>query len=463
MLLAGRKRLSFVNFVVAAVIAAATLPAHAGQTLTCENAFKPAPTRAQALVGITASAAKKAGGVVLQASENSLRFLMPWPTGFFDPAARIYAKQNGNADYQLTSSEKNYLSLRPGSLTLFEKRKEFLKKHPWWSFVSKSTRTLRLFLSSAALMVAAEQTSEMSANTVVFSEFQKQSENPSELEKVQFLVETVPFPHTAIRIGRRVYSFGRQYNSSISLYEYLNANQEGKTKGLKRSVRVIDLHLTATERAQLRRDLEMSTGKDYLNITGVNDCSSMIVRALERNTNIRVPKLIDPYPTTTVTYLGLRRLLGDTRIGKSSVLIPEGENSQLYAVRNGWISLIDMKAAMLGTVSTYPARVFFDMKFDESQIEYYLPEVEAEIRGWKTEVNQALNAELREMGADKFEIATLDSQTAASLIRFVLDPEIEQSRAVISDEASEFKDVVLAEYKLSLLLERRKLLEARTN
>ncbi len=172
-------------------------------------------------------------------------------------------------------------------------------------------------------------------------------------DDVQILIEVVPFPYLALKIDHKVYSYGQTHLSVRPLSEYLLThrheavdNQDGDEKQIEaqtyweqtkqfggaafkkafapiyeklaklpRSIQVISLKLSKAEKANLRRDLELAIAIRYKNETMVNDCSTMIVRALRRNTQIRVRRYLDAFPNTIGMYFSIRKSFDDPQIG----------------------------------------------------------------------------------------------------------------------------------------------------
>jgi hypothetical protein len=400
---------------------------------------------------------------------------LPWPLPVFNKNAIIYNKQLTNPDYAPSPIETNYLNKSSGGLRAFENRREWLRQHKWWLFIGRTTSRAKKIAALTVLSLTIQQAYLLEMNTETFDSFLS-SQNSYENPIVQILVETTPFPHAAIRIGDRVYSYGVSHMTSSSIYEYLASPiTEVPPTAMKsalqmelsaiwsaasqRSVKAVDLHLDPQVVLQMRRELELSTAKTYKNITGVNDCATMIARILSRDTGLKIPTALDPYPITAAAYLSLRSVLGDPRIGKTTMLISAGSNAQALLARNTWISLIEAKTMLKLLPLSLSQRVYFDLDQKNDELEYYGPTVQAELQKWKTDIRTKVHQELNAYGTN--EVDQISRQKRSLIITEVIDPEIRESTAIINSANVEFQDIVTSEIKLeALTAEKARLLKS---
>jgi hypothetical protein len=148
------------------------------------------------------------------------------------------------------------------------------------------------------------------------------------------------------------------------------------------------------EYLRLRRQLSLQENKEYKNITFVNDCATMVVRALKAETSIQIPKFIDASPSSIVMYFGTEKMAGSKRV--ESVRLVLGEKSQnptLQLLRNAYINarearlfyaplnvaLNQGRRAYFGATTTPKELQHFDEAFLERQRARF-DDVEAELR-----------------------------------------------------------------------------------
>jgi hypothetical protein len=149
------------------------------------------------------------------------------------------------------------------------------------------------------------------------------------------------------------------------------------------------------EYRRLRRYLSLQENKRYENITLVNDCASMVARALRRETSIFIPTTIDPSPSSIMLYLGLEKLQGDPRIGKVQLVKASAEpNSLLHLLRNAYVNAREARLFYhpVGFAVAHGYRSVIDATRNDSELQAFdvdflerermrKDEVEAAVRG----------------------------------------------------------------------------------
>ena len=142
----------------------------------------------------------------------------------------------------------------------------------------------------------------------------------------------------AIEMDGKVFSYGQTHMTVRSSREYLLSQDiaelaaDGKkpaansstldgainTLGLdkiSRSVQMVTLNLPKEEKDNLRRYFELQTGKAYHNYTLAMDCATMVMKALEKQTQMPVPGIphtgftIDASPSLVMMYMGMLKTL----------------------------------------------------------------------------------------------------------------------------------------------------------
>src|SRR5690606_37073798 len=125
------------------------------------------------------------------------------------PVGRIFVKQFNNRGYKPTSAEIETLKKYKMHAAYLE-REAFLKSHPITHRLKYGSHVLFrtiIFISFIAIlnhfMYLAEKDS-----MIGDEEFLAAPKYIPDSEQVQLMVDMVPFPHLAIRIGNEIYSYG---------------------------------------------------------------------------------------------------------------------------------------------------------------------------------------------------------------------------------------------------------------
>lgn len=471
------------------------LPVAAGDTWT---------TKAQAIFGSTLR------GIY----NDGLRFLSPIPLPeILHPVNQIFARLWKNPKYIATAEDLALLE-RYGATEQFHERQSFLLSHPRWR---QTHRVIAAGLGGAMVtttLLAVAQANEMAEHTYSASEFLAlPSEQNDGAPIVQLLIETTPFPHTSLRIGDTVYSYGYTNLTAGTLANFLaNMLDPSKTtttattpdmpfkdgaesqggaavsvtvamghittrlaKNAPRSIRVVEIHLPINEISNLRKDLESKLGMTYANQVMINDCSTMVVRALERNTSIRIPAIIDPYPTISAevisAYLAVRSQLGDADVGKTMMIVPDGTKSHLsFLVRNTFIATIEERLflANLAVPITPIQRTWLDVFNDDSDLEYYDPEVQKTLQAWRASAASDLKLQLNGYFGDTDFFAkigqmpsspekTNKQDEARKVVNEMIDKKIQDINETLNSPYVTLRDIVEGQSKLDTLENVRRL------
>ncbi len=269
----------------------------------------------------------KKGGRFLEDLINPiLRFFVTLGPAHLDsPTSAIFRKQWQNPGFVPSPPEVELLE-RYGALDLFQKKKDFMESRPRWTRVRRQVRPAILAKIAALLLSVNHSTQQLlkpdgiiSAKTYVSNEIYSPTDS-----QVQLLVETTPYPHMAIRIGDIVYTYSQNHLLVASSTEYMYSRELSKLSDnepdvsgstylkentigrLPRSVQVITLHLGKAKRREVKRYLELQSGKRYTNYTCAHDCSTMALKALGMEN-----QLFDQSPSMVAMLFSMRMTLND--------------------------------------------------------------------------------------------------------------------------------------------------------
>lgn len=390
----------------------------------------------------------------------AIRFFSPLPNRFLEtPTEPIFRSQWADPSYQPSSKEVAVLQ-KYDALSIFEKKKFFMQSHPLW------TRFRKLFDQSVRAAIAASfalainngyQAHASLLSGPEFIQAQHQTTDPYE---TALIVDYVPFPHLAILIGENVYSFGYTHLTVRPLSIYLQARDEtavaSTLESLPRSVEAIELKLSLEEARKLKHALVLKTAQRYKNITFVNDCSTMVMRALRANTSVDVSQLIDASPSQVAMYFSLRKLLGDVRVGTISQIALEDTGSPMsHLIRNTAINAIEsrMFLSLLGIDQSQ--RAFVDFAYDESELTHLDPEVESEMQSWKEDVDHSLTHDRQIAYFESLGDALRRDPELAQIASGYFDREISRSVALATDAASDLRQILFHQYRAELLIKKK--------
>ncbi len=340
----------------------------------------------------------------------------------------IFTKLEKNPNYLPGAAELATLR-KYGAESAFETRRQYLLANPKWSkgarYLDATYRWAIAGVFATAIGIAVLQTAEADA-PITIEEYLDESRHPLRPNQIQLINETVPFPHLAIRIGDVVYSYGYTNMTSSPLEVYVREHEPkaepdpkplpretSETPGsgarvmsfLKRhrSMQVVTLDLAPDETEKMRRHFENLDGKPYdfsaieadmspeyrklrrylvlqdqkkyKNVTLVNDCASMLVRALKLQTSIEIPKLIDPSPSSIFMYLSAMKLAGTNPKVRSVRLVLGDANQRpwLHLLRNAYINVREARLFYhpASLVLTQGQRAAIDFSHGATDLQYF--------------------------------------------------------------------------------------------
>ena len=158
----------------------------------------------------------------------------------------------------------------------------------------------------------------------------KQYMEKVELEResrVEIILDTTGFPHTALRIDDLVYSPSQAIVTVRPLNDYL-----GKADDilLPRSLITIDLNLSTAEAELVKSEFENIVWKNYYNVTGLHDCTTVVSDILQKTLGMGVPSHFSSSPSAAMGWWRSEGLLGNARIGQMEAINLASDNQGLY-------------------------------------------------------------------------------------------------------------------------------------
>jgi hypothetical protein len=414
----------------------------------------------------------------------------------------IYRKVWKNPEVVLEESERAILAARQMTESL-EDFRVLLRENPR----SVKTRKILETSATAALGVGSAAgiihfVNQAGEGVVSSRDFLSDSKHRLGEWQIQLLNETVPFPHLAVRMGERVYSYGESHMTVTSVVHYLeeqkfaelwrrqNPELAGERSGeekagsssrslssallkiseatglssLPRSVQIVTLNLDPEDYKRLRSYLEDQTGKRYHNVTFVNDCATMITRALEKNTTFRFSRLLDASPSQIVMALSVMKASGDTRVESVRlVAVDQAESGMSQLFRNLYINTMESKIFVTGFLFNQGWRACIDATMTDDELQSRDDEVREVIeKKWREETEAFMKVHRKiQPVLDAFEaferLANDDPSRSekAKLVQELLDyswSDVEKRESARSGSALEtFQAKTLARYRLEWL------------
>lgn len=315
----------------------------------------------------------------------ALRFMLPWG-GFFikTPTSKIFSKlRNGQA----LDVHDQMLIARYKIESEVSQKQAFVRKYPSAtlavSVLQRALEGIKLVIVAAAMHFSFE----LLANEDAVQSTQSFVNAGTARGRIQLLIESTPFPHTALNINGRVYSFGVERLEVFSLAEYMTthrARQSAEPGFLQRGVTVVDIHFEPERVAKIVSQLESQSFKRYVNKTCTHDCSTMAMKALGFEN-----RLFDASPSFSAMFLGLQKRLGDPTVGKISLVVDDPDYKYSLVARNTYIGMMDAMLIYRGFLYFQGERaavewsgqpVVFDDVFSEKMRESFRDTVRASER-----------------------------------------------------------------------------------
>ncbi len=432
-----------------------------------------------------------------------IRVLIPFPTPrILMKSDRIFYDQYRNPDHQLTADQTRILEESGGTKAYLEKQK-FMKERPnWTKFRRWMTLSFYGTLSLNAALVGNYSMHLGAADALVASDrFVAKAEYRLKPDQVRVYNESVPFPHMAIEMDGKVYSYGQTHMTVHTAYEYLTVENVVKARAERdridgrptepegwlgmayrisgldkqpRSVQMVTLNLPKEGKDRLKRSLELSTGMRYRNNTLVLDCASMIVKALKENAGVPIPELIDASPSTVMMVLAGMKTFGATnRVGAplvgdiKQVAMGSVDNPELHFYRNLLINSIEGKLMWFNFPKDKVHRAYFDLRYGKDNFQYLEPEVRAGIESWQKAEQDSFSegalgdridelkqgaAQLGAVPVTEHDMAWADKATEfRTILDIFVDSKRSEALALVRSPDTPFDDTIKAAYRYELL------------
>ncbi|MBY0370893.1 hypothetical protein K2X33_09420 [bacterium] len=351
----------------------------------------------------------------------------------------VFRKLWKKPDYKPSPAEWALLK-KHGMADRFRQRAQFLQTHPRFRLGRRGLEHATNAGLKALWGLVLNYHHHLNAEPALSLEnYVDQGDHAPAEDEVQLLLETVPFPHMAIRIGKTVYNYGLTNLNEVSLQEYmspsyvvkqlqdpqavrslfeaqgltgkaLEARMEEFRKThpqeqpsfvqkmllgvadpnalgqLARTVHVITLKIGKKEREELQTKLALDVGKRYFNVTSVNDCSTMTLRALGKDFGV-----LDASPSTAGMLFALKKSLGDSSVG--SIFQVNVDSSGGTSLRDSYIHFLDGSYHLTMLPAYLPARLYVDATHSSEDLQFLEPGIAAELEKWKKDTVSKLEQE----------------------------------------------------------------------
>ncbi len=331
----------------------------------------------------------------------------------------IFQKQFKNPDYEPTAQETEILKQYKAE-EAFKDKKDFMKSHGTWTNFRRWIGRVSLATVMAVNLVLVGTWAMHLAQPKSFvgsERFFDSQEYRLKANQVRIYNETVPFPHMAIEIDGRVYSYGqthmtvkptREYLLSEKINDAIREQSPAEAPGsstldrslqltglnkVSRSVQMVTLNLTEKEKADLRRYLELQTGNTYRNFTLVMDCATMVVQALEKQTGVRIPGTqsltIDASPSMVMMYLGVLKTVGAKNLegrplveNVMQIAMADQDQRDKHFYRGLYINAMEGKVFTHFFHYNMVFRQFLHAVHGAENFQFLQPEMRKEIESW---------------------------------------------------------------------------------
>lgn len=408
------------------------------------------------------------------------------------PVDKVFQKQWKNPNYEPNEQEIQLLKDYKAEET-FKEKKEFLNSHNGWHIFRKWLTVLIFSLMVSNTVLGINHDYHLNeGGSVAVSEYLKSPNYELKSNQVRIYNEG-PIPHVAIEIGGSVYSYGvshmtvktrsqyllegllqkamagkeipkTEHASSLSPSKLLEIPKQAiESSGL--SVQMITLNLTHAEHDQLRRYLELETGKRYRNHTFVTDCATMIAIALKNSTSININSLIDASPSWNLMYLsllkssGVKNTEGQPLVGNIfQVDRDDSKDRNKNLIRSSYLNIVEGRFALYLLPYNLAHRGYLEARYGTEGLHYWDPEVKAEIQKW----NQAFNETfLESQGRQQIIVfeervkRLVQSHATPEEIKYTISvidayftEQILNEKRVLADANSKFYDLLQSAYRV---------------
>jgi hypothetical protein len=227
--------------------------------------------------------------------------------------AKILKKVTKNRSYQLTDRERSYFEKKKLIDDLERYRKD-LKNG-----LGRGFATVSAIRMTGKVAVWSVVISSVALTRIHQHSSSKESDDPGNKHRMLpgdgrvELIFMSRLPEASIRIGGAVYRYSSPDVQRMSLHQFLELAGFTDNGGPKHTR--VELKLSPEDIEKLRTYLDADVGKVYaVGLPYIKNVSH-VMGTVSKAIDLKVPKMIDRSKLTTIAYLKLKKLLGDSKIG----------------------------------------------------------------------------------------------------------------------------------------------------
>lgn len=384
---------------------------------------------------------------------------------------KIFQIHEKNPQTELSEESKKFID-KHNLMQEFQKRQAFAERHPRWMrfrrWVSKVT--MATLLASNLLVINHDL--HLSRHMISSDNYIAQVVPTQNQNQIDVYVDVSSFTHMAVAIDGKVYSYGVKNMDVVPIETYLSSSV-GDRSLFPRSLQVVRVNLSLSERAMLKRDLERSALKNYKNITFVNDCATMIIRSLKRNTSLFVPQVVDASPSQFLMYLSMLNSLqaknseGIELINSEyQVAVDDPEYKIFHFLRNSYYNIVESNIFILNAPLIEGQKLEFNLTRKEKDVQWWNKQVQNQFEKWRAEQDQLIqeNIQIRFIEAQLAQIsASTKSQGDKQKSIYALEKysvlffrnEIQKAHLIEESSDSDLNDAFVAEFQVDALSKKQ--------
>jgi hypothetical protein len=268
------------------------------------------------------------------------------------------------------------------------------------------------------------------------------------LLEVTQIAGPVAFPHIAIKIDQRIYSYGVSHLTGELAAQH-KWNLENSNVN---SLQYVSLKIPADQVLEMKRELESNIGKRYANVTYINDCSTMVSRTLNKYGGFQIPKVVDASPSALMSYMMGLKISGSQKVlGFGSVMVNKNQSPLQASAQNAYVNIMDGKFWYLGLPTNYILRGYFDLKITDSKRQYFETDTIKAIDEFKVEILKDVETSI-EMAYLKQQLEAVTSpQEKKKQIQESISELEQPSLEIIQNKEASGQDLLRAKLTIEVL------------
>ncbi len=303
----------------------------------------------------------------------------------------IFKRQYDNPNITLLDEE--IVLLKDKELhRVFKERGEFLQSKSTYFKVKKFGELNLSILGALSGMALINYAHDLSSSQIELGDYlEKGSLSDNE---IQIIVDEEPFPHLALRVGDYIYSYGMTQMTKTHFKKYLRSSNmqdwmvlrgydkksnenvstsiKSKLPASAHSAIISTLRIDQIERLRLLDYLESNVNKTYKNLTGINDCATMVVNALKDTTSIKIPFLIDSSPNQINIWLStIMNFEKSYVLSIEHLLTQSAERKKYHFYRTLYLSIIESNAFIKFMPALKAYQGYFNLRYDKNEIQWF--------------------------------------------------------------------------------------------